>query len=56
MMVKQFTNIKKKTTTYDVENCGLGIGQALQCGEIKPVSGTLPFDNWISKGNTEHGT
>jgi hypothetical protein len=23
MMVKQFTNIKKKNTTYDVENCGL---------------------------------
>jgi hypothetical protein len=43
MMVKQFTNIKKNHN--DVENCGLGIGQAHQCGEIKPVSGILPFDN-----------
>jgi hypothetical protein len=52
----ELLTIKKNNTTYDVENCGLGIGQAHQCGEIKPVSGTLPFDNWISKGNTEHGT
>ena len=29
----------QKTTTFDVQNPGLGLGQAQQCGGVKPVNG-----------------
>ena len=38
---KTFHQYQQNTTTYDMENGGLGMGQAHKCGEIKPVSGIL---------------
>jgi len=36
MMVINFTNQKNKPMTYDVENPATDLGQALQCGGVKP--------------------
>ena len=48
----QLLNIEK-TTTYDVGNPGPCLGQAQQCGGVKPVNGIpTPVDNWISNCNT----
>jgi hypothetical protein len=41
---------KKKTTTYDVENPGPGLGQTQNVG-FKLVSEILTLDNWISNDN-----
>ena len=32
---------KNKTTTYEVGNPGPGLGQAQQCGGVKPVNGII---------------
>jgi hypothetical protein len=41
----------KKTTTYDVENAGLGLGQTQTCGRVKQVNDISLLHNWISHGN-----
>jgi hypothetical protein len=30
---------KKKTITYGIGNSGPGLGQAQQCGRVKPING-----------------
>ena len=37
----QLKNIehKKKTITYGIGNSGPGLGQAQQCGRVKPING-----------------
>ena len=44
----------KKTTIYKVGPPGPGLGQAKECGRVKPLMGAQSFllMNWISNGNT----
>ena len=52
----------KKTAKCDLGNPGSGLGQAQQCGGVKPINGIPPLDSWISnsacfmcfKCNTPH--
>ena len=44
LILTELTEHKTKTTTYDVDNSGSGLGQTQTYGGVKPVN-LLPSDN-----------